>query len=402
MSAPYVLGFVGENANGILFWWTEKILQNFARFNLEYKIVDLQKPDAAQTMMQIISQHRPAFCFSFQGMGMAIKDETGQNLWSRNKVPFLTYLGDSPYHAPQLHGAEGEGLYLLYSCLDFFEVYKEGMHGRTFAGLIDYNYPFDPQVENPDWSTRPIKLLYAKTPSRLEKMHEEFDSFPRLIREAAYESAQQALKGPDQTIFQICRDVLERQNVYMGKHREVLLHLCSKVDFYVRAVHAERMVKALLPHDAIIVGDWTHLSQPSTRARIVAPVPAEQLNALYSQTQVVVNSLPSVRHGIHERVMAGLLSQSAVISDTTPFLSSLLAGCPAFAGVNIDSVDFSDQFDTACTVIFADPDIRDKINCSAVEARRLFSLDTFVNTLMEYIVLECHRRNVAGWWGVSA
>jgi hypothetical protein len=48
-------------------------------------------------------------------------------------VPFISCLGDNPYHAPSLHSVEGPGMYLLYACKDFLETYKEFMNGRTFA-----------------------------------------------------------------------------------------------------------------------------------------------------------------------------------------------------------------------------------------------------------------------------
>lgn len=400
MNDPYVLAFVGENANDILLWWTEKILQNMARFKLAYKLIDLRKPNSEQLIITSIQRQKPVFCFSFQGMGMNAKINGNQNLWAANNIPFLTYLGDSPYHAPHLHEAEGTGLYLLYSCLDFFDVYKTGMRGKTFASLIRYNYPMPPQHLNPDWKQRPIKMLFAKSFTSHENIRKEFDTFPRLLREIAHESADLALKEAEQTIFQICNQIFEAHNVYSGVHNEILFYICSKVDLYVRAVHAERMIKAVLPHEAVIVGDWGHLSLPSSKARIMTSMPANQLNALYRQSKVVVNTLPSVRYGIHERVMAGLLSKSVVISDTTPFLESLLSECPTFAGLNIDSHDFSDHFDQSYSAIFSEPDILAKLEHSAAKAHDLFSLDTFVDSLMEYISIECKRRNIAEGWGM--
>jgi hypothetical protein len=59
------------------------------------------------------------------------------------------------------------------------------------------------------------------------------------------------------------------------------------------------------------------------------------LNALYAETQILINTLPAVRFGMHERILAGLFSKAVVVSESTPHLQQRLSGCPSFFGLNI-------------------------------------------------------------------
>jgi hypothetical protein len=84
---PYVLGFVGENENGILRWWTEKILTAFSFHGLSCKMIDLMQADWRTDLTTCLSVGKPEVCFSFQGMGMAMPMPSGENLWERLEAP---------------------------------------------------------------------------------------------------------------------------------------------------------------------------------------------------------------------------------------------------------------------------------------------------------------------------
>ncbi len=395
MTKPYVLGFVGENANGILRWWIEQILAGFSRHGLEYKLIDLQG-NWRDPLLEALGQRNPEFCFSFQGFGMDFKTN-GENFWSKSNIPFFAYLGDSPYYRPALHAAEGPGLYLLYSCQDFLETYRDVMGGKTFASVVRYGYPANDRADRIAWSNRPYDTVFVKTGIDPARIQLEWDVLPRVTQQILHESAAEVLSGSNETIAAICRAAFERHNLHCGSQRELLLYVCCSIDRYARAKRAERMVQNLMRHDVLIVGDWSHLDRSDARARFAPALPGSQLDALYAESKIVVNTSPSVRHGIHERIMAGLRAKSAVLSDCTPHLQRALADCPAFLGLDIDAADFPDQLDATLAATLADPDMPAKVAASADEAARLFSMESFIDVIMEHVHLEAHRRSVVGW-----
>ncbi len=145
-SNPYVLAFMGENANGIHTWWLGRIMDGLGRRGVAHRLVDLRSDKWQEELTTCLTASKPAFCFSFQGFGMDLSIESG-NLWVQNQIPFVSYLGDNPYHAPPLHAAEGPGLYLLYSCADFLETYQRYMQGGAYASLMRYGYPDNPAAD---------------------------------------------------------------------------------------------------------------------------------------------------------------------------------------------------------------------------------------------------------------
>jgi hypothetical protein len=395
MTKPYVLGFVGENANGILRWWTEQILSGFSRYGLDYKLIDMQE-NWREPLIEAIVERKPEFCFSFQGFGMVLKIN-GENFWSQNNIPFISYLGDNPYYRPSLHSAEGNGLYLLYSCKDFLETYRDVMDGKTIASIVRYGYPANLRADAIPWSARPHDVVFVKTgidPSRIKL---EWGALPRTTQEILNESAAVVLSGSNETITSICRAAFERHNLHCGSQRELLLYVCCSIDRYARATRAERMVRCLMRHDVLIIGDWSHLDQSAARARFAPARSGAELDPLYAESKIVVNTSPSVRYGIHERIMAGLRAKAAVLSDSTPHLQRTLAGCPAFVSLDIDAPEFPDQLDACIASMLADPEMPIKTASSAEQAASMFSMDAFIDAVMEHVHIEAHRRAVVDW-----
>ena len=396
-SSPYVLAFVGENEHGILAWWTRRILAALSPYGLSYKLLDLTDAAWRTRLSDTLVAGKPTFCFSFQGFGINL-NLNGGNYWSQLQVPFLSYMGDSPYHAPGLHAAEGPGLYLLYGCADFLEVYRDHLGGRAYASILPYGYPENPHADEAPWAEREHKVVYVKTAVDPGKLRGAWADLPGPVRALLQESADHVLTGTDMTVAAVCAAAFERHYVHCGNQRELFLFVCSTVDRYVRAVRAERMVRALLPHDALIVGDWSYLDGAQARARFHAPVGAAALDALYARSQVVVSTSPSVRYGMHERIMAGLFAKSAVVSDRTPFLERLLAGCPSFQGLDIDGDAFAEQLGSTLRAALADAAMPDKLAQSVEVARARFSFDGFIQGLLEQLQVEVHRRNIEGGW----
>jgi hypothetical protein len=395
---PYVLGFVGENENGILRWWTEKILAALAgQGGLSQQLIDLKDAGWREKLSACLSVAKPEFCFSFQGIGMELRLEDGSNLWIRNAIPFLSYLGDSPYHAPLLHAVQGPGMYLLYSCADFLHLYKDFLKGRAFASTLRCGYPENPLADRTPWNQREHDLVFVKTGVDSKALSRQWDASPRRIRDILYDCSARVLSGTDETVQALCAQVFADRQIYWGEQQELFLSTCSMVDRYARAVRAERMVRALMRHKALIVGDWSHLDQSNSRAVFCSPIAADRLDALYASTRITVNTLPAVRFGIHERVMAGLLAKAAVISEATPFLRHELRNCPSFLGVNIDQDTFQDELDHTLNSCLDNAASAEQVQVSAMVAREIFSFENFIQQLIDYVAIEKYRRQL-NWW----
>ena len=394
---PYVLGFVGENANGILRWWTGRIFERFSARGLAHQLIDLREEGWQQQLNQCLAVRKPLFCFSFQGMGTSIMAEDQTNLWQRSNIPFVTALGDNPYHAPRLHSASGPGMCYLYCYDDFLQTYRDFCKGKSYASTLCIGHPENPYADREPWERREHDIVFVKTGVNPETLREQWKSAPGKIQGILQESADLVLSGSDETVATICAKVFAGKNIYWGDRLELFLSACSLVDFYARAVRAERMVRALMRHDALIVGDWSYLDKSGCRARFMDPIAAEGLDDLYAKSKILVNTLPTIRFGLHERILAGFFAKSAVLSDTTSFVQKKLEGYASFFGLEIDQPTFAEELDHTITSCLADRTTPEKIQISEELAKKAFSLEGYVQEILEHLQAAAYSLVVNYW-----
>lgn len=393
MPLPYVLAFVGQNANGILEWWTRELLRRLGQYGLAGHLIDVLAPDWQRAMGDALATGAPQFCFSFQGIGLSLAID-GQNLWDRLNVPFISSMGDAPYHAPALHTACSRRQVFLYSCQDFLDTYRTRVPGQALASLGAFGVPENPLADATPWARRQHGIVFVKTGIDPAHFVRSWSSAPAKLRTILHESAAAVLSGEDSAAADLCARCFDANGVHWGDRREVFLRVCSEVDFYARAVRAERMVQALMPHDALIFGDWRHLDTSDARAQFRGTIPASDLHALYAETKVLVNTSPTVRRGVHDRIMGGLLSRCIVLSDTTPWLDSEFRDCPAYVGIDIDAPDHGDQVDAALSACAQEPP---GAKAGWDDAERRFGLDGFIERIDGALQLEQFAEQASGW-----
>lgn len=387
----YVLAFVGENANGILRWFTEKALAGFEKHGLAHKLIDLREPGAELQLLGALARGKPEFCFSWQGMGMDISLNNGENLWTNAGIPFVSCLGDNPYHMPQLHAAKGPRMHLLYGCLDSLQTYQHFLKGRTSASLVRLGHPENPMADRTPWHRRQNDIVYVKTGVDSKALRARWNHLQEIVRDILEDTATRVLSGVDESVATLCSKAFADRQISWEEQRPAFLSICSAVDFYARAVRAEQMVLGLMRHNALVVGDWSHLDQSGSQARFTGPIPASDLDELYANSKVVVNTLHTARFGVHERMLAGLFAKAAVVSDSTPFVQRTFQNCPSFFGLDIDKNTFGDELDQILEFCLTDPATSEKVQVSAAVAKDLFSFDDVIQQVVDLAAFDTAR-----------
>jgi hypothetical protein len=389
MSSLTAIAFVGQNANGILAWWTQAIIERLKLHGVSAELIDMLQPDWSQRLNAMLEKGPPNFCFSFQGLGMGLEVE-GRNLWTQLKVPFVSSMGDAPYQAPRLHAAVGEGLIHLYTAQDFYDFYTGIMKGKNIASVVSFGYPANPHANDIGWRDRDLELVYVKSGADPKAIRETWGELPSLLRDIIEGAVTAALAGEAQTIAQLVQRGFKSSNLHVGERLTLFLMICRQVDAYVRATRAERMAREVMRLGGHIFGDWPHLRAETSRARFHGSIPAKDLPKLYARSRILANVAPSTRTGIHERILAGFMSKAFILADESPFLTQGLEAYPSFMAVPIHGPDFADAMDARMAEIRS-ADMADQaqqiLDDIQIRAADEFGLDRFINAMLEFLFL---------------
>jgi hypothetical protein len=74
-----------------------------------------------------------------------------------------------------------------------------------------------------------------------------------------------------------------------------------------------------------------------------------------------------------------------------------LEGCPSFFGLEIDQPAFAEELDHTITTCLADPATAEKIQVSADLAKKVFSLEGYVQEILEHLQVAAYSHVVSHW-----
>ncbi|MCA3270720.1 MAG: hypothetical protein ING12_01880 [Roseomonas sp.] len=390
------IAFVGQNANGILAWWTQCIADRMAMYGISVETIDLLQEGWLAKLDALLKKKRPDFCFSFQGIGMGFSIESG-NLWSSLKVPFISSMGDAPYYSPSLHRVSGAGLFHLYTSHDFYSFYRDFLNGKNLAAVLHFGYPSNLHADDIAWQKRDLELVFVKSGVNPEAIRAPWAELPKLMREVLEEASASALAGQTATIGQIVANAYTARQIHFGDRLALFLRSCQQVDSYVRAVRADRMARQVMRHGGHIFGDWPHLDKAKTKAVFHGTLPARDLNKLYARSRILVNTAPCTQTGVHERILAAFQAKAFILADGSPFLDEKLADYASFKSVPIESAEFADAVDSRLVEVrqtSSDPAATQAMLDSVqIKAEATFGLDQFITAMLEFLLL--HRTESA-------
>jgi len=394
------IAFVGQNANGILAWWTQCIADRMAIYGISVETIDVLQEGWPSKLDALLKKKRPDFCFSFQGIGMGFSIDSG-NLWSSLKIPFISSMGDAPYYSPGLHRASATGLFHLYACDDFYDFYRGYLKGKNIATVLPFGYPANPHADEIAWHKRDLELVFVKTGADPAAIRAPWVELPKLMREVLEEASASALAGQTAPIGRIVANAYGARQIHFGDRLALFLRSCQHVDAYVRAVRADRMVRQIMRHGGHIFGDWQHLDKANTKAVFHGTLPAKDLNKLYARSRILVNTAPCTMTAIHERILAAFQAKAFILADGSSFLEEKLADYPSFKSVPIESSEFADAVDSRLVEIrqaSSDPAATQAMLDSVqIKAEASFGLDQFITAMLEFLLL--HRtENASGFY----
>ena len=401
MSNISAIALVGQNDNAILTWLTDIFANRAKLYGISVTVIDLLGEGWPDKLNACLAAGQPVFCFSFQGFGMGLSVEAG-NLWTSLNVPFISLMGDAPFHSPGLHSSEGSGLYHLYASEDFQQVYRDIMNGRNFSAVCRGFYPPNPLADQTPWHDRDLEIVYVKTGVDPKARRAKWTTLPDKIRGVIEDASAVALAGQKKTIGQIVVDAFAAHTMRFGESKALLLRVCSEVDAYVRAVRAERMLWEVMRHGGHIFGNWAHIEKTNSRAKFHGPIPADQLDQVYARSRILLNISPCTLNFVHERIVSALMAKAFSISDGTPFLDQALASYPNFKSVLIDGAELPDQIDAHISDIrkmgaSRDSDLLAILDQSRRRAEDEFGVDRFIGEILEMVSMFHLERNSSFW-----
>ena len=339
--AKTVVALVGENANGILEAQSRRFLDRLAPLGYEGHVLRLFEADFADRLRGLLAGGID-FAWGYAGVGARLAMD-GQNLWSATSTPFVSVLADPPYMMPTNHHVASPFVVNGYVYREWLGLQRHYIRSPQVSAMLPLGVIPNEDAGVP-WSERPHRMVFVKSGADPVRLRAQWAGWPARLRTVLEESADALAglgTGPITGVVHAC---LSAHGLDLMRSQALLFGLLHELDGYVRALRATTMVRALLPLRADIIGDgWDHVRHMPGRARFHPATDAAGLDAIYAQTQILVNTSPNIGSGAHERVLRGFAARCCIVSDDNEFARTTLRALPSYHGVEWQASDLGER-----------------------------------------------------------
>jgi len=316
-------------------------------------------PTGLGALQSLLAAGRPQAFVSFSGVNFDLL-ANDRLLYEIIDVPFVGLMFDDPAYYPQRHQVPSRHLALLFTDDDHLAASLRLSPAMSPRGR--FRFGVRPPTEAPTpHSARDIALLFVKSPGDPELARREWHALPPALRTILNDVADATVWRSDQSLWSVVHARLADDGLVAGiEHGVGMATLVARVDHYVRLARAQRVVRALAPFPALIVGSgWRAHLPRDARATVLDTCPMHDTLALMSSARVVVNVQPNNRYAPHERALFGMQRGCCVLTDAaTPLRDAL-------GEEHIRAFDWSDDLEDVIASLVQKPDEGEAIGLRA-------------------------------------
>ena len=332
-SSKIIVGFVGQNENGILRHLTEGLMSLLKPHGYSGHVLELGNPNWGNQFDELLKQGI-AMAWGHAGIGAKLELQ-GQCIWDLIKVPFISVLADPPCWRPCNHSISSSYVANAYLYPEWLDVQRRFIQASQLSTLVHGGLVPNPARNRIPWSARPRRMVFIKTGGDPEARRAGWQALPGRWRAIIEDAASAAISRRTGDITDLVVDAAEAHHMVPEQRTDLLFGLMTEVDLFVRETRSTAVARALVDLPVDIYGrGWEHVSHLATQARFHNAFDARSLPDVYAETQFMLNTTPNFSSGVHERVAYGLEARCCVVSDENKFMEAELSGIPTFFPIN--------------------------------------------------------------------
>lgn len=309
----------GNSQYNVLRYWTDALAVGFEKIGVETDVLDLRFGDD-YILTKYLSQNYDAI-IAFNGYLMEY-----DNFINRLKCPYIYLLIDHPIdHLARIKNLRSNDIITL---MDRNDVNNLLYFGYTFENT--YMLPHAAIELSLEKEEKIIDILVSGTYSDVSKYKSFLENLPPTLFKISKEVIDICLLDSKRYYIDEFVNSFKKKGVPINLYIEEnpgLINILQIIGRYIYSINRLRVINALAEAGInidIYGNGWENSNLVNySNVRINKPVNYWQTQKLLRQAKIVLSFQALLRDGTHERVFAGMASNSVVVTNETPYLKEI-------------------------------------------------------------------------------
>jgi len=270
--------------------------------------------------LQTYTREHILFGITFHGFGTSIGEGSPNgNIWEHYRIPILSLMADHPCYNIKRHSNPSPAIMQVYGThdfLDFNTTYLQTPHRKAYVPWGTFSYGYEPRKKEPQAGNVPL-IIFPKSGGNPFELEEKWKALPIIMQRVIYGALDDYWgQNETQSVVPSVLHSADASGVELRHDVPLLSFFVTQLDDFTRRVKSTAVIKSLLGSPVTLYADKIeHIDTRGARARLLPPVPYQELIAEYQKALAIVSITPNVDHCPHDRLFAAFGSGALPISD---------------------------------------------------------------------------------------
>jgi hypothetical protein len=306
--------------------------------------VELVNPNL-KGLDEIFRKRKVLFILGMNGHGIL---QLSRDLYkNRLKVPYFAYLVDHPMYHIGRFDFNTSPKNLIISCVDQTHVdyLKKYFTGDYFKVFVPHGSALsikEPPIK--PIKSRPIDILFAGTYISPDDCRSHWIS-DSIYGKVIDEIVENALYQNKQPLLDIAEKTFSNKGMEFNYSKdEKLKNMLVKADYFIRGRRRKEVLENLinLPIHVFHSG-WSYLESMGGNVKVFSNINYDEFQKKMFESKIVLNVLPNLVFGGHDRLFTSTLAGSVCLTDSNPYLNSWYKDKEDILMYNFKDSNLSDQ-----------------------------------------------------------
>lgn len=301
-------------------YFTQKLEEALKRKGFEVSIVDSGtqgKKLSAEEIQLLIDPKKVDLTCSF---GMLWPDHQGRYLWQMSGIPHWFMLLDSIFSCRHLFSQK----HLLMSCVDHQDY--EFAKASGFENIFFWPHAVEKDLSYEKNQKRPYDVVFIGSCFDPDSIRAHYQKeMPKKLASVIDDAVDIVLGDNKTSLLSSLKQALIHQGIDLNEVN--LDRLFYYVDYYMRGKDRLELIRSIHDVNIHIFGDkgwnkevqhdWSYYLKDFPNITLHPPVSYAESLEILKQSKISLNSVPSFKTGIHERILSPLACGALPITTDT-------------------------------------------------------------------------------------
>ena len=299
-----------------LHYMTEQVAKSLLKAGVQCRLFDSKFAADPKRFLALILNEKPDCTLSFNGL---LPDQNGLFLCDYLEIPHVAWLVDSPQHFFPLVKSP----HTILACIDRFNEQFFQMFGNVNAFFLPHAADADLTADVS--AKRQFDLVMLASFIDPEALLADWQNrYPQPLVKALLDAAKMTLASPILTFIEAFSESIKEPARTGDIDPQVLNYpeIFTTLEDYIRGVDRVETLKSLRGKKVHLFGEgWKEFAAKSDLDLVVhEPITMQEAIEVMKETKIVLNCIPQIKQGGHERYFTSYLAGALPLTGAYPYL----------------------------------------------------------------------------------